>query len=121
MAKPQLRLHDLLAQGESALAAVSTLLGQKLAVLDCSGVEALSLGELATLFSGIPAAWQFVDLDEVIDASSLSEPLAIQICQWVNGDFAELEKPESKQEQGIGADQIGSSGFRVISLANAQA
>lgn len=106
MAKPQLRLHDLLAQGESALAAVSTLLGQKLAVLDCSGVEALSLGELATLFSGIPAAWQFVDLDEVIDASSLSEPLAIQICQWVNGDFAELEKPESKQEQGIGADQI---------------
>jgi superfamily II DNA or RNA helicase len=106
MTKPQLNLQDLLTQGESALAAVSILLGQKFAVLDCSGVESLSQGELTTLFSGIPAGWQFVDLDDVIDASSLSESLAIQLCGWVNGDPAEPEKPASTDEQRIGVDQI---------------
>lgn len=95
----------MLAQGESALAAVSTLLGQKFAVLDCSGVEALSQGERATLFSEILAAWQFVGLGKVIEASSLSESLSTQINSWVTGDFAGSEKLSSAKRQEIGTGQ----------------
>ena len=106
MTKPRFQLRDLIDQGESTLAATSTLLGQKLAVLDCRGVEELSPRELAALFSGIPAAWQFVELGEVIDASSLSESLATQFCLWVDGACAEPEGPSSTVEQGVGAEQI---------------
>lgn len=52
--KPVFNLQDLLQQGESAIAAASTLLGQGMVTLDCTGVESLTLEQLTGLFSGLP-------------------------------------------------------------------
>lgn len=81
--KPTFKLSDLLQQGDASIAAISTLLGQRLAVLDCSEVESVSAAQMARLFAGIPEAWEFIELAEVIDAASLTETLAEQLSQWV--------------------------------------
>jgi len=81
--KPTFKLSELLQQGEAAVAAISTLLGQRMAVLDCSGVETVTAGQMAKLFSAIPETWEFVELAEIIDAGSLTESFAEQLSQWV--------------------------------------
>ena len=66
MTKPKIQLQDLITQGNATITATSTLLGQKLAVLDCSGITALDSSQIESLFSGIPKVWEFVELVEVI-------------------------------------------------------
>ena len=49
--KPPLKLQDLLQQGESAIAATSTLLSHGMVSLDCTEVESLTAVELTQLFA----------------------------------------------------------------------
>ena len=80
--KPILKLKDLIQQGETAIAATSTLIGQGMVAIDCSDVESLTEEQFSQLFSGIPDSWDFVELAEVFDANTFSDTLAQQFSEY---------------------------------------
>lgn len=82
--KPPLKLQDLLQQGESAIAATSILIGQGILSLDCAGVESLTAVQLTQLFASIPETWDFTELGEVFDPSTLTDAFAQQLLEWTN-------------------------------------
>ncbi|PPS43922.1 DEAD/DEAH box helicase [Chroococcidiopsis sp. TS-821] len=88
-----LKLQDLLQQSESAIAATSILLGQKLVNLDCTGVASLTPEQLTQLFSAIPKTWDFVELGEIFNSSTLSETFASQLLEWINQNFGHTTNP----------------------------
>jgi hypothetical protein len=92
--KPTFKLQDLLQQGESAIAATSTLLGQDMLTLDCTGVESLFPVQLTQLFSGIPGNWDFTELGEVFHPSTLTDTFAQQLLQWTSKRLGRSVEPE---------------------------
>ncbi len=76
--KPTFKLKDLIQQGESAIAATSTLIGQGMVAVNCSEVESLTKEQITQLFSCIPDTWDFVELAEVFDTDTFSETIAQQ-------------------------------------------
>ena len=82
--KIPVKLHDLLQQNEVAIAATSTLIGQGLAIIDSTGVESITSEQLTLLFTGIPANWDFPELGEIFNASTLTETVANQLSQWID-------------------------------------
>ena len=98
--KPTLKLKDLIQQGESAIAATSTLIGQGMMTLDCSEVESLTEEELSQLFSGIPDSWDFVELAEVCDTDTFSKTIAEQFSELLNRRHGRIEpSTNSNSEQ----------------------
>ena len=82
--KLAIKLQDLLKQNESAIAAVSTFLSQKLAILDCTSIESVTPEQLALLFSSIPESWDLTEIEEVLDFSTVSTIFAHQLREWIN-------------------------------------
>lgn len=89
-----LKLQDLLQQDEARIQPYLMLIGQGDALLDCSGVDELTLDQLERIFSAVPPEWDFVELGEVIDAETLSETFAAQLEQWVNQRQGRTSTPE---------------------------
>lgn len=79
--KLPIKLQDLLQQSQSAIEATSTLIGQGMVILDCTGVESIDDEQLKQLFCGIPQTWDFIKLQEVLDANTLTETLTQQLKQ----------------------------------------
>ncbi|WP_199317172.1 DEAD/DEAH box helicase [Chroococcidiopsis sp [FACHB-1243]] len=82
--KIPIKLQNLLQQNESAIVAASTLISQKLALLDCTGVASVTPEQLALFFTGIPENWDLQQLEEIIDFSTLTEPFSHQLQEWIN-------------------------------------
>lgn len=83
-------LKNLLPNGAAAISAISTLMGLKAAVLDCTDVESLTEEQLGALFSAIPQDWKLDDLKKVIDFNTVAPTLAAQ--------FEAVLKPEPPAE-----------------------
>lgn len=88
------KLQEILDKGDDSLVATSIFLSQKMAILDCTGVDIVSPSQLDLLFSRIPETWDFAQLREIIDASSLSDSLQSQFFQYVNQRLGK-EKPNN--------------------------
>lgn len=78
-----LRLSELLARGDEALAATSILLAQKLFRLDAANVEAISAAQLDALLGALPLEWGINDLAEVIDLATLRPAVSAQVTEWL--------------------------------------
>jgi superfamily II DNA/RNA helicase len=94
-----LKLQDLLQQGESAIAATSILLSQKIVNLDCTGVVSLTPEQLTGLFSAIPKTWDFTELGDIFNSSTLTETFAIQLLEWINQTLGYTAPPQSALQQ----------------------
>jgi len=81
--KISVKLQELLQQSESAIQPISKLLGQGLAILDCTNVDSVTLELLDLLFTDIPHDWDFVQISEIIDASTLTDTLASQLTTYI--------------------------------------
>lgn len=81
--KLSIKLQDLLQQNSQAMAATSTLIGQGMVILDCTGVDSLTPEQLTLLFSGIHQAWDFIEFRKVLDAQTLTQALEAQLKQWL--------------------------------------
>ncbi len=93
--KPTFKLKDLIQQGESAIAATSTLIGQGMVTLDCSEVEFLTEEQIAQLFSCIPDTWDFVELAEIFDIDTFSTAVAEQFSKLLDRRHGRSDhKPE---------------------------
>ncbi|MGK7949956.1 MAG: DEAD/DEAH box helicase [Xenococcaceae cyanobacterium] len=98
--KPTFKLKDLIQQGESAIAATSTLIGQGMVAIDCSEVESLTEEQITQLFSCIPDSWDFVELAEVFDTDTFSQTIAEQFSELLNHRHGRVESnPSSISEQ----------------------
>ncbi|MFB2835045.1 DEAD/DEAH box helicase, partial [Floridanema evergladense] len=82
--KLPIKLQDLLQQNETTIIAYSTLIGQGQILIDCTGVESVPPETLNLLFTNIPETWDFVQLGDVFDGSTLTETCANQLYKWVN-------------------------------------
>lgn len=82
--KLPIKLQDLLQQSEATIGATSTLVGQKTAILDCTGVDSVTPEQLTLLFSSVPDNWDFAELGEVFDPSTLTDTFATQLSQWID-------------------------------------
>lgn len=82
--KIPVKLQELLQQSETAIASISTLMGQGNAIVDCAGVEFLSPDQMLVLFSGIPIEWDFVELAEVFDPTTVTESFGTQLNEWID-------------------------------------
>jgi len=89
-----LKLEEILAKGNEAIAAASIFLSQGMATLDCTGVETISVEQLTLLLSKIPPTWGFEELGNVIDAPTLTFSLGTQFLNWVN----HRQDPETSSE-----------------------
>ncbi|WP_265276991.1 hypothetical protein [Nostoc sp. KVJ3] len=78
------KLNELIQQPENAILSISTLLGQKLALLDCSGVVAVTPEQLTLLFTAIPETWQSTEIKEVFDFSTITPTFNHQLQDWIN-------------------------------------
>lgn len=84
------KLQEIIEKGDDSLVATSTFLSQKMAILDCTGVDIISPNQLDLLFSRIPETWDFAQLGEIIDASTLSDSLASQFSQYINQRLSQV-------------------------------
>lgn len=80
----RIKLATILAGGPTSIAEISSRLARREVQLDATGVGTLSEAELTFLFADIPASWDFVELGEVFDLSTLSAEFAAQLTGWVN-------------------------------------
>jgi hypothetical protein len=96
MTSPQkinLQLKTLISQPEGTLAAFAQLIAQGSVAIDCSDVEASDINEthLAQIFGKIRATWDFTQLGECLDPTTMSESLATYLLNW----FQKTTAPQS--------------------------
>ncbi len=101
--KISLKLLDLLSQNNvdalsaasrrEAIAAAGTFLGQGLAILDCSNVESVTTEQLTLLFENIPSSWDFIELAEVFNFSTMTASFAQQLSQWIEQRLGKNSPP----------------------------
>ncbi|NJL65633.1 MAG: DEAD/DEAH box helicase [Methylacidiphilales bacterium] len=82
--KIPVKLQELLQQPETAITSISALIGQGLALVDCSGVDTVTLEFLDLLFANIPQDWDFMQIAEVIDSTTLSDTFALQLSDYID-------------------------------------
>jgi ATP-dependent helicase YprA (DUF1998 family) len=82
--KIPIKLQELLQQSETAIASISTLMGQGNAIVDCSGVETVAPEQLILLFSGIPIEWDFVELADVFEPATVTGSFGAQLIEWID-------------------------------------
>lgn len=82
--KIPIKLQELLQQNEVAIAATSTLIGQGLATLDCTGISSLTPEQITALFSHIPPDWDATNLSEIFNPETLNESLKEQLINFIN-------------------------------------
>jgi len=82
--KIPIKLQDLLQQNEVAIAATSTLIGQGLATLDCTGISSLTPEQITALFSHMPTDRDATNLSEIFNPETLNETLKEQLTNFLN-------------------------------------
>jgi superfamily II DNA/RNA helicase len=82
--KLQIKLKELLPQPETAIQSIINLISQNLAELDCTGVDVVPPEKLDLIFTHIPSDWDFQQLSQVINSSTLTETLATQLSQFID-------------------------------------
>lgn len=107
------KLQEILEKGDDSLVATSTFLSQKMAILDCTGVDRISPSQLDLLFSRIPETWDFAQLEEIIDVSTLSDSLASQLSQYVNQRLGK----EQSNNKGFGQEYKGENEPSISNLS----
>ncbi|MEH2373866.1 helicase-related protein, partial [Nostoc sp.] len=81
--KITVKLQELLQQPETGILTISTLLAQKLALLDCTGVDSVPTEQLNLIFTSISKEWD-VELKEIFDPSTLTDTFAAQLSQYID-------------------------------------
>ncbi|MEH2453740.1 hypothetical protein [Nostoc sp.] len=82
--KINIKIQELLQQPENAILPISNLLSQKLALLDCTGVIAVTPEQLTLLFINIPQNWDIQEIAEIFDFSTITQTFQYQLQEWID-------------------------------------
>jgi hypothetical protein len=82
--KIPLKLQELISQPEIAILNISSLMGQKLALVDCTNIVTISPEQLDIIFTHIPPEWDYIELTEIFDPKTLTETFSNQLGQYID-------------------------------------
>ncbi|BAZ33788.1 DEAD/DEAH box helicase domain-containing protein (plasmid) [Cylindrospermum sp. NIES-4074] len=82
--KIPVKLQELLQQPEAAILSVSSLMGQKLALVDCTNIASITPEQLNLIFTHIPKEWDYKELTEIFDTNTLTETFINQLYQYID-------------------------------------
>lgn len=92
--KIAVKLQELLQQPETGILTISTLLAQKLGIIDCTGVHSVTTEQLNLIFTSIPKEWD-VELKEIFDPSTLTDTFTTQLSQYIDQRLGRTPKQSS--------------------------
>ncbi|BAU65865.1 hypothetical protein STA3757_32600 [Stanieria sp. NIES-3757] len=92
--KLPVKLQELLAQNQSAIAATSTLIAQEMVILDATGIDSLTPEQLEQILGNLPKTWDFNRLKTIYNADTISDNLERQLAEWCN--LRQEKQPQPK-------------------------
>ncbi|WP_066423339.1 DEAD/DEAH box helicase [Anabaena sp. 4-3] len=82
--KIPVKLQELLQQPEAAILSISSLIGQKLALVDCTNIASVTSEQLNLIFTHIPQEWDYRELTEIFDTNTLTDTFINQLYQYID-------------------------------------
>ena len=82
--KIPVKLQELIPQSEAAILLISTLMGQKLALVDCTNIAKLTPEQLNLIFTHIPPEWDYPEITEIFNPDTLTQTFTNQLIAYID-------------------------------------
>ncbi|MEY3333173.1 MAG: hypothetical protein RLZZ176_1473, partial [Cyanobacteriota bacterium] len=93
--KIPVKLQELIPQTEAAILSISTLLGQNLALVDCTNVAELTPEQLNLIFTHIPPEWDYPEIAEIFNTDTLTETFTNQLIAHIDQRLGRTPQPST--------------------------
>lgn len=93
--KIPVKLQELIPQPEAAILLISTLMGQKLALVDCTSVAELTSEQLNLIFTHIPLEWDYPEITEIFNPDTLTETFTNQLIAYIDQRLGRTPQPST--------------------------
>jgi len=93
--KIPVKLQELIPQPEAAILLISTLMGQNLALVDCTNVAELTPEQLNLIFTHIPPEWDYVEIAEIFNTDTLTETFTNQLIAHIDQRLGRTPQPST--------------------------
>ena len=110
--KIPVKLQELIPQPDVAILTISSLMGQKLAFVDCTNVIAVTPERLDLIFTLIPQEWDYVEISEIFDIDTLTETFANQLYQYIDHRLGRTPTPQTVTSQLSNPESLDIFNFR---------
>jgi ATP-dependent helicase YprA (DUF1998 family)/very-short-patch-repair endonuclease len=78
------KLQELIPQSEAAILLISSLMGQKLALVDCTNIAKLTPEQLNLIFTHIPPEWDYPEITEIFNPDTLTQTFTNQLIAYID-------------------------------------
>jgi hypothetical protein len=82
--KIPVKLQELIPQSEAAILLISSLMGQKLALVDCTNIAKLTPEQLNLIFTHIPPEWDYPEITEIFNPDTLTQTFTNQLIAYID-------------------------------------
>jgi len=82
--KIPVKLQELIQQPEAAILSISTLMGQKLALVYCTNIAELTPEQLDLIFTHIPQEWDNKDITEIFNPDTCTQTFTNQLLVYID-------------------------------------
>ncbi|BAZ78851.1 DEAD/DEAH box helicase [Sphaerospermopsis kisseleviana CS-549] len=82
--KIPVKLQELIQQPEAAILSVSSLMGQKLALVDCTNIAELTAEQLDLIFTHIPQEWDNKEITEIFNPDTCTQTFTNQLLVYID-------------------------------------
>ncbi|MFB2819689.1 DEAD/DEAH box helicase [Umezakia ovalisporum] len=82
--KTPVKLQELIHQPEAVILSFSTLMGQKLVLVDCTNITQLTPEQLDLIFTHIPQQWNYEELTEIFNPHSCTQSFTNQLLAYIH-------------------------------------
>jgi predicted DNA-binding protein (UPF0278 family) len=91
--KIPVKLQELIPQPEAAILSISSLMGQKLALVDCTNIAELTPEQLNLIFTHIPPTWDYQELTEIFNPETCTETFTNQLIAYIDHRLGRTPRP----------------------------
>ena len=91
--KIPVKLQELIPQPEAAILLISSLMGQKLALVDCTNIAELTPEQLNLIFTHIPPTWDYQELTEIFNPDTLTQTFTNQLIAYIDHRLGRTPTP----------------------------
>ncbi|WP_417040379.1 DEAD/DEAH box helicase [Cylindrospermopsis raciborskii] len=93
--KIPVKLQELIQQPEAAILSISTLMGQKLALVDCTNIAELTPEQLDLIFTHIPQEWDDKDITEIFNSDTCTQTFTNQLLAYIDQRLGRTPQPST--------------------------
>jgi hypothetical protein len=91
--KIPVKLQELIHQPEAAILSISTLMGQKLTLVDCTNIAELTPEELDLIFTHIPQEWDYAEITEIFNPDTCTQTFTNQLLTYIDQRLGRTPQP----------------------------